>query len=152
MSLHRVRASLAVLLVAGAACGGGDDGAPPEAPAVARPVEGPPEVLPALRSAELPFRYPAALHDRRVQANVVLRLHVDSLGRVVPDSTQLAERSGHPEIDAAALAGSRALEFTPALRGGVPVGMTVLLPVHFRYRAPGDTLDGTLGDSGGGTQ
>jgi TonB family protein len=105
---------------------------------------GPPDQLPTVQNAELPFHYPRALYDQRVQANVVLRLYVDSAGRVVPDSTRVAETSNHSQLDSAAVTGSRELRFEPARRNGQPVGVAVLFPIFFRHPEeqplPGDTV------------
>jgi protein TonB len=97
-----------------------------------------------MTNAEPPFRYPPALYDRQVQGNVTLRLWIDSLGAAVPESTQLAEPSGHAALDSAALAGTRALRFAPAVRAGRPVPMAILFPVFFRHPSgpplPGDSV------------
>ena len=49
------------------------------------------------------------------------------------------------ELDSAAVAGAGDLEFTPARLDGAPVGVEVLLPVHFRHPA----LDTTSRDTAG---
>lgn len=101
-----------------------------------------PDVIPQMLNAELPFRYPAALFAQHVQGNVTLRLHVDAAGRVVRDSTRVAEPSGYPALDSAALAGAARLQFRAARRRGVPVAVSLLFPVHFRHpegpKLPGD--------------
>ena len=79
-----------------------------------------------------PFAYPPALYADGVEGTVILRLFVDEAGQVVPDSTTIAEGSGYPELDSAALAGVQELRFAPALQDGVPVGTLFLQPVHFR--------------------
>lgn len=84
---------------------------------------------------EPPFRYPNELYARQVQGNVMLRLHVDSAGRVAAESTTVVTSSGYPALDSAALHGSAALRFVPAMRGGRPVGRTIRFPVHFRHPA-----------------
>ena len=103
-----------------------------------------PDELPKMLNAELPFRYPVALYRRRVQGNVVLRLYVNHTGKVTRDSTRVAESSGQPSLDSAALAGADRLRFRPAYRGGVAVSVSLLFPVHFRHpegqRLPGDSL------------
>jgi TonB family protein len=100
--------------------------------------------LPALATAELPFRYPLALLERQVSGEVTLRLHVDSLGRVVPESTRIAEHAAHVAFDSAALEGAPRLRFRPARRGARHVGHTVLFPIRFRVPrappAPQDTM------------
>ena len=92
---------------------------------------------------DVPFRYPLPLYMQRVQGNVLLRLHVDERGQVVPDSTTLVEASGYPGLDSAALAGASQLRFRAARRRGVPIAVSMLFPVHFRHpegpRLPGDS-------------
>jgi TonB family protein len=102
---------------------------------------------PALLTAagDLPFVYPPALYAARIEGDVGLRLFVDSLGLVVPESTSVAEPSTHAEFDSAAVAGAPYLEFQPAQSGGSRVGKTVVLPVKFRVPPDSqrrDTLPG----------
>jgi protein TonB len=103
-----------------------------------------PDELPAILNKELPFRYPVTLYDRRVQGNVTLRIHVDSAGNVVSDSTAVIESSGYSGLDSAAVLGSRDLRFTPARLHGRPMSVSILLPVYFRHPdakpLPGDTV------------
>ena len=93
---------------------------------------------------ELPFRYPAALYARKVQANVMLRLFIDRDGRVFPDSTRVEESSGFTSLDSAAVKGSQELHFIPAKLHGEPMAVSVLFPVYFRHPEaaplPGDTV------------
>jgi TonB family protein len=102
--------------------------------------------LPRMLNAEPPFHYPPALWARQVQGNVVLRLFIDELGRVVPESTRVAEPSGYAALDSAAVRGSESLRFAPAKRDGTPVGAPMLFPVHFRHPQakplPGDSVGG----------
>ena len=100
---------------------------------------------PRMLNPEAPFRYPAALYEKRVQGNVVLRLHVDTAGRVDPESTRVVESSGYTGLDSSAIRGSEELRFAPAHRGRTPQAMSILFPVHFRHPGappmPGDTND-----------
>ena len=109
-----------------------------------------PDELPVILNRELPFRYPTALYDRRVQGNVTLRIHVDSAGSVMPDSTAVVESSGYSGLDSAAVLGSRDLRFTPARLHGSPMPVSILLPVFFRHPdakpLPGDTVLRKAGD------
>lgn len=92
--------------------------------------------VPVALNADSPFGYPPALYDRGVEGDVVLHLYVDSAGRLRPESTRVAESSGTPALDSAALAGAAALRFAPATRRGVPVGAVFLQPVRFRRPVP----------------
>lgn len=87
---------------------------------------------PVATNAEPPFRYPPELYQEGVEGSVVLRLYIDETGRVVPDSTSIAEGSGYPAFDSAAVAGVGELTFAPARRDGTPVATVFLQPVHFR--------------------
>ena len=127
----------ALAITAFARCDSSDEAPPREArraPNVLTQVlTGAPDVLPAMANAQPPFRYPVALYAKRVQGNVTLRLYVDSTGAVVPDSTHVAESSGHVALDSAALLGSRDLRFTPARRRGSAIAVSLLYPVYFRH-------------------
>ena len=93
----------------------------------------PPDELPVMLNRELPFRYPDALFASKVQANVTIRIYIDSSGVVWPESTKVVTTSGHPELDSAAVRGAPQLRFIPAKREGKPVGVSIKLPVLFRY-------------------
>ena len=86
-----------------------------------------------------PMVYPPGLLEQGIEGRVLLRLYVDAQGTLVPDSTRVAESSGYPALDSAALTGSTDLRFSPALRNGRPVAAPFLQPVHFRHpRSQGD--------------
>ena len=93
---------------------------------------------PVLINAESPVVYPVDLFEREIEASVVLRLYSTAEGIVEPESTQVAESSGYPALDAAAVAGVSEMRFAPARRDGTPVATLFLQPVHFRHpaRAP----------------
>lgn len=103
-----------------------------------------PVQLPVLSSQELPFRYPGELFAQQIQGDVTLRLYIDSLGSVVPESTQVAEHATLAAFDSAALGGSSRLMFRPARRGDRRIGYTVLFPIKFRVpgapKPPEDTM------------
>jgi TonB family protein len=90
-------------------------------------------VLPVLLNREIPLRYPPALYARKVQGNVVLRIFIDSIGHLRPESTVVAEPSGEPAFDSAAIAGARELRFTPAQLHGAPIAVSILFPIRFRH-------------------
>lgn len=103
-----------------------------------------PDTLPVMTNPELPFTYPPALYAQRVQGNVTLRIFIDSVGAVRAESTSVAEASGYPALDSAAVIGSRELRFRPARFGARPGGVSILFPVFFRHPQgtplPGDTI------------
>jgi TonB family protein len=92
-----------------------------------------PDIAPVMLNKELPFRYPPALYAQKVQGNVTLRIYIDRDGSIVADSTRVAETSGFNALDSAAMKGSRDLKFQPAKTQGVPVPVSILLPVFFRH-------------------
>ena len=103
-----------------------------------------PDSLPAMQNTELPFKYPPELYAQKVQGNVTLRIHIDTLGRVQPESTTVVQTSGYPALDSAAVTGARVLHFRPAMTKGAPLAISVLFPVYFRHPEasplPGDTV------------
>jgi protein TonB len=94
--------------------------------------ESPADQPPVATNPVAPMEYPAALLSEGIGGRVLLRLYVDSAGRLIPDSTRIAESSGYPALDSAALSGAAALRFSPALRNGRPIAAPFLQPVHFR--------------------
>ena len=101
---------------------------PSEVPATGPQVESPPVAL----NAESPVVYPEALLTQRIEGTVLLRLFADSNGLVAPESTRIAESSGYPALDSAALAGAAGLRFAPAVHEGQRVATAFLQPVQFR--------------------
>lgn len=103
-----------------------------------------PDVLPVMLNQNLPFRYPPSLYAKKVQANVMLRIFIDKEGQIVSESTHVAETSGYPPLDSAAVKGSNDLRFIPAKTRGEPVPVSILFPVYFRHPEapplPGDTI------------
>lgn len=103
-----------------------------------------PDTLPAMTNPQLPFTYPPELYAQRVQGNVTLRIFIDSTGTVRPESTAVAEPSGYPALDSAAVTGSRELRFRPAKFGDRAGAVSILFPVFFRHPQatplPGDTI------------
>ena len=65
------------------------------------------------------------LLEQGIEGRVLLRLYADSMGTLVPDSTRVAESSGYPALDSAAVGRRPALRFSPALRHGRPVAGAV---------------------------
>ena len=102
-----------------------------------------PDVPPMMLTRD-PIRYPASMYGQHAQGNVTLRIFIDAIGRVHPESTQVVESSGVPAFDSAAVSGVRDLQFTPAKRKGTPVAVSVLFPVYFRHPQapplPGDSV------------
>ena len=88
---------------------------------------------PVALNANSPIQYPPKLYDQKVEGDVVLRLFVDSTGRLAPESSKVAESSGYPALDSAALTGVKKLRFAPARRHGLAVATAFLQPVEFRH-------------------
>ncbi|HEX7336811.1 MAG TPA: energy transducer TonB [Gemmatimonadales bacterium] len=129
----RTAAVIAFVLIA---CERKDDGTmrladhKPSPPA--QPVEQPPVAI----NPVSPVRYPQALLDQGIEGQVLLRLFVDTSGAIVPESTRIAESSGYPALDSAALAGAPELRFSPGRHQGRPVAAPFIQPVQFRSHRP----------------
>ncbi len=95
--------------------------------------------LPALRSKELPIRYPAHLWRDGVVGEVVLRIHITELGTV--DSVELRRSSGHAELDSIALEGAKRLEYHPARKEDEATAVWAELPVRFERPDSGQSIE-----------
>lgn len=133
--------SFAFVTVAAAAlaCGGGNAGGEPQPPEETQSGLEPPVLI----NPESPVRYPSRAYRDSVEGTVILRLFVDETGKLVPESTRVAEGSGHPALDSAALRAVAEFRFAPALRQGVPVATAFLQPVQFRHPARQESGGGT---------
>lgn len=127
-----------LVLMATMACGGSS----PQSDTPASQAPPPESEAPVALNPDVPIAYPPALFERKVEADVMLRLYVDSTGKLIPESTRVSESSGYAPLDSAAMVGSTALRFAPAKRHGVPVATAFLQPVEFRQ--VGTTRTGTV--------
>ncbi len=121
------RSPLAVWLLVALACGGQEEAtrdSQPPSPSGFEP--------PVLTNPETPVRYPPDLYATGTEGTVVLRLYTDEHGRIIPESTRVAEGSGQPRLDSAAVEAVPSMRFAPARRDGVPVATAFLQPVQFR--------------------
>ena len=82
-----------------------------------------------------PFQYPEELWDAGVSGQTLLRVFITPQGGV--DTVRVEKPSGEAAFDTAAVRGARELRFAPATRGGEPVGVWRLLPVHFHPDSAG---------------
>jgi len=102
---------------------------------------GPPDQEPPVAiNGDSPIQYPPRLYDQKVEGDVMLRLFVDSTGRLASESSRVAESSGYPALDSAALSGSRRLRFTPARRHGLPIATAFLQPIEFHHPQAGGSV------------
>ncbi len=74
--------------------------------------------------------YPEIALRRREEGRVMLRVSVSADG--TPLEVDLAETSGHPSLDSAALSTVRQWRFIPAMQAGRAVAAIALVPVRFR--------------------
>ena len=122
----------AVAACAASACGR-DDGSfrlstnAPMAPAYSDADQPPVAINPTS-----PVEYPVPLLEQGIEGRVLLRMYADTHGTLVPDSVRVAESSGYPALDSAAVVGAKNLRYSPALRRGRPIEGAFLQPVHFR--------------------
>jgi protein TonB len=77
--------------------------------------------------------YPAAAIRNNEQGVVVLRVLVGSDGRVL--DAAVAQSSGHPRLDDAALKSVRSWKFKPASQAGTAVASWLSLPIRFQLRS-----------------
>lgn len=66
------------------------------------------------------------------EGRVVLRVLVLADGTV--DRVEVAESSGHPALDRAAVEAARSWQFRPAMRDGEPIAAWAVIPVRFMLR------------------
>ncbi|MEO6056961.1 MAG: energy transducer TonB [Gemmatimonadales bacterium] len=125
-------AALAAAMFAAAGCGREDDGGFRLSTNVPVSATSDADQPPVAINPVSPVDYPVPLLEEGIEGRVVLRLYTDSTGTLARDSTRVAESSGYPALDSAALSGSAALRFAPARRAGRPVAGAFLQPVHFR--------------------
>jgi TonB family protein len=125
---------LVALSLAALACGRKDDDgsfrlstSTPIAPAYSDADQPPVAINPAS-----PVDYPVPLLEQGIEGRVLLRMYADTHGTLIPDSIRVAESSGYPALDSAALSGARGLRYSPALRHGRAVAGAFLQPIHFR--------------------
>jgi len=73
--------------------------------------------------------YPLELWDAGVEGETILRVLVSAEGAV--DSVEVLESSGVARLDSAAVAGARALRFSPARQGDKRISVWAEVPVTF---------------------
>lgn len=124
--------ALALACASASACKGKDDGSFRLSTKVPTPSTSDADQPPVAINPLSPVEYPVPLLEQGIEGRVLLRLYADSMGALVPDSTRVAESSGYPALDSAAVGGASALRFSPALRHGRPVAGAFLQPIQFR--------------------
>ncbi|HZS57826.1 MAG TPA: energy transducer TonB [Gemmatimonadaceae bacterium] len=102
-----------------------------------------PDQLPVMQNAKVPFHYPDVLVSTGAKDSVVLRIFIDTLGAVRPESTRVEQKSHYPQLDTAALSGAKDLVFTPAKKQGRPMAVSIKLPVQFNPPPPLPTIPPT---------
>ena len=91
------------------------------------------DLPPVAVNPDVPVEYPVALYQQGIEGRVLLKLWADSTGTLDEDSTRIAESSGYPAFDSAAVAAAPRLRFSPGRRNGVPVAMSFTQPIEFRH-------------------
>lgn len=123
---------LLLVAAAGAGCGRKDDGTVRLSTTSPTTTTSDADQPPVAINPVSPVDYPVPLLEQGIEGKVLLRLYADSLGKLLRDSTRVAESSGYPALDSAAVSGAAGLRFSPALRHGRPVAGAFLQPIHFR--------------------
>jgi TonB family protein len=89
-----------------------------------------PEIRDPTRMTELINRYyPKQFWDAGLGGTVYFEVYIDASGRV--ERADISKSSGFGVLDRAALRAVRELLFTPALRDGVPVAMSITFAIRF---------------------
>ena len=96
------------------------------APRQAR-IDAPPRPVKSLRP-----KYPAASRRRGEQGEVKLEIDVSGKGAVV--DAKVAESSGYPALDKAAVEAVMSADFEPAKSDGRPVPSRAIISIHFRLK------------------
>ena len=76
-----------------------------------------------------PFEYPRSAWSRGAAGTTVLKILISAEGTV--DSAFVLESSGDPDLDSAAVANARFLEWDAARQGGKPIPIWGRLPVVY---------------------
>lgn len=134
-STRRIRRTYIIAVAAGGLACGREPVRPPAERPPAAPVAAPEDDPPVPLNANTPARYPSALLRAGIEGTVVVRMYVNERGALVHDSIRIAESSGYPALDSAALAAAPQLRFAPALHDGKPVPAPFLQPFQFRNPA-----------------
>jgi periplasmic protein TonB len=92
------------------------------------------ELLPRLGNAEetaalLARNYPPLLRDAGIGGTAIIWYYLATDGRVL--RTQIAQSSGYPALDQAALAVAARMQFSPYRKDGTPAETWVELPISF---------------------
>ncbi len=92
-----------------------------------------PEVTNRSAVAEaLEREYPALLRDAGVEGRALVHILIDPQGSV--HAVEIADPSGHPALDDAALRVARSMTFAPARRDGDAVPVWIQIPLSFQLR------------------
>ena len=132
---RRIRRTCIIAVAASGFACGRDAARPPAERPTAAPAAAPNDDPPVPLNANTPVSYPMALLRAGIEGTVVVRMYVDEHGKLVRDSIRIAESSGYPALDSAALAAAPKLRFAPALHEGKPVPAPFLQPFQFRNPA-----------------
>lgn len=97
------------------------------------PQGNPKDEPPVAVNPDVPIDYPPALYQQGIEGRVLLKLFADSTGELDPDSTKVAESSGYPALDSAAITAAPRLHFAPGRHNGAPVAMSFTQPIEFRH-------------------
>lgn len=123
-----------VVVALAAACRKPPAPPPPDRPAAATPAA-PDDDPPVALNANTPLVYPTALLRAGIEGTVLIRMYADEHGKLLADSIRIAESSGYPALDSAALAAASKLLFAPARHAGKPVAAPFIQPFQFRNPA-----------------
>ena len=99
-------------------------------PPPAAPIQAPAGMTTPVKIISNPSpRYPASSLRRNETGEVLLRLHIDTRGRVA--SVDIVRSSSHTALDRAAVDAVKRWKFEPAMTNGQPVNESVTVPIAF---------------------
>lgn len=82
--------------------------------------------------SQFQLRVPHLVSKGKVEGPSVVKTHVDAQGAV--QRVVLLESCGNGEIDEAAIRAMRDMRFQPYAPAGVPIAVTLVLPIHVPKR------------------
>lgn len=89
-------------------------------------------VLPSLKEAPLPIRYPRWAVREGWEGNFVIAIEILKTGEV--GRWEVMESTQHPLLDQAATEAVRQWKFNPATELGKPIVSCIQIPIHFRLK------------------
>jgi TonB family protein len=91
--------------------------------------DSPPAPVKGMIAFQEAVKYPEAALKERREGRVLLKVHIDLSGKVT--ETEIF-KSAAADLDSAAIAAAKSIEFKPAMKDGKPVSVWVTIPFDFK--------------------